>query len=557
MTTARVLAPDVRVRLHKNIKRSTINGGEAARPVAQRFKDAERIVHLDQYLGEGCSVTTTKNVRSPFGTFQITLVDRPAGVDAATLESLYGMIEPMDGIEIRMSHNQGRRSREPPVVMRGFVGRVTRSQGVDEAGRPQRRVIITGQDYGRWWEMLKVLHRPQWYLDTALISSFKLFERFGVPATNMPASVFVREMIEKIINPHLAAALPEDWKMPKALTVEAIVGEGLTSLGGPQGAEGSIYSICAEFLDVSNGFNELFIEDRQETVTVVFRPNPALDLDEKPIQRMAAYQAPQGPAAADGTAAPSEPADRSTIIAPLRLAVPASDIQEMTLGRSDEAIANYFWTEGARFELVRGITAQGEAIGAARASVFDEAYPNNNPRLYGLRPMIVASQMGPSASFQPTADGQAMARREQDATRWLDERRRVLMETNRDSAVFETGHVRLAGNEMIRAGCYLEMGQGALAGLFYVSSVTHTYAVFQGFFTEVEVERGMGFAKRVQSGGQVGPWLIEMGAGAQGASPTAPPLIGQAAAAEASASPVLREELPPPSTIAQPIAGED
>lgn len=489
MTTAsaRVLHPDLRVTLYKLVKRTMVNG---TLPASERFQQSGRQVDLTPYFSDMGALHTAKSIRSPAGAFHFTFSDRPH-MAAGVLETLYGLIEPMDAIEIRISHNQ--RATQPPVVMRGFVSHVSRSIGMDGQGNPTRIVNVEGHDYGKLWQMLQILTRPWHSLGQTWISSFPLFERFGIGLqTTLSANDFIAAVVEQVLNPHLAGMLPDDWPMPKAITPVCTVTEGQTSVTGPQNAEGPLFNIMAQFGDVTSGFNELFIEDREDSVAAIYRPSPARDLDGQPIQ-----------------AAQGEPAPAPTL--------PAADIVSLNLARSDQDVANYFWVEDPRFELVREFSLQfAAATSAQRETVFMTTHPNNNPAIYGLRPMVVASQMGESPTFQGGQPAAAQQERNQAALRWLDERRRILGATNRDNAILESGSARIAGNERIRPGQHITLGEGALAALYYVEAVQHDYVPYQGYFTTLSLARGQGFARRLQAGSAVSPYLIELGAAAPG-----------------------------------------
>lgn len=573
-TPVRVLHPDLSVKLHKLVKRETIDG---TTPTAERFKDSDRTLDITKFFSEAGSIITHKSVRQAAGGFTLVFTDKPYG-DGNALETIYGLVEPMDGIEIRMSHNHGHANRRPPIIMRGFVSEIGRSQSVDGNGAPMRTVTVQGHDYGKIWQMLRILFRPLNVIGEIYLTSFRLFERFGVGlAVNQRCSEFVQAVVEQIINTHLAGMLPADWPMPRSITVDAIVGEGLTSVSGPQNQEGSIYDILALFTDVTAGFNELYIEDREDTVAAVFRPNPALDLNGVPIQRPTGYRAPaQLPAAqSPAPAAPVTPSSLTpasspgeavaelpatvvvapaplvtvpppTPILPYRVFIPASDIVSLEISRSDQDVANYFWVEDPRFELVSALPLQMGAITSAqRATIYNPDYPNNRPGIYGLRPMVVATQMGAAASFASGQNAATQAEREQQALLWSDDRRRILNLTNRDNVLLEHGTVRITGNENVRAGSHVNIGEGALAAPFYVAAVTHEYQPFKGYFTTLTLERGHGFVRRVQAGNAFAPWLLELGAGA----PTQPTATGNAAAARTSPSettPSISQSVPPP-----------
>src|ERR1035437_7882563 len=102
--------PGLQVTLLKNVSRTTLDG---ATPVAQRFSGAMQSIDLTPYIGAHNGVRVSKSVREPAGSFSITMTDQ-LYYPGTTLtsrgpksygDSLYSLIEPMDGIEIRMTGN--------------------------------------------------------------------------------------------------------------------------------------------------------------------------------------------------------------------------------------------------------------------------------------------------------------------------------------------------------------------------------------------------------------------------------------------------------------------
>src|SRR5690606_24491499 len=73
-------------------------------PVSERFKGIDQKIDLTPYLSESSGIRTSKSVREAAGGFAITLADKPY-IDENALETMYGIIESMDFIEIRARHN--------------------------------------------------------------------------------------------------------------------------------------------------------------------------------------------------------------------------------------------------------------------------------------------------------------------------------------------------------------------------------------------------------------------------------------------------------------------
>ena len=71
---------------------------------------------------------------------------------------------------------------------------------------------------------------------------------------------------------------------------------------------------------------------------------------------------------------------------------------------------------------------------------------------------------------------------------------------NKDNVIFESGSLRLRGNERIKAGMQLNVSRGnKMYSSYYVTKVDHEFVPFQGFYTTVTVERGTNFITRSQS----------------------------------------------------------
>jgi hypothetical protein len=69
----------------------------------------------------------------------------------------------------------------------------------------------------------------------------------------------------------------------------------------------------------------------------------------------------------------------------------------------------------------------------------------------------------------------------------------------------------IKGNGAIKAGSYVNLARGANAGLvaeYYCHTVTHDFAPFLRYTTQVSFDRGTGFIQRVQR--KDGAYLPEM-----------------------------------------------
>jgi hypothetical protein len=458
---------------------------------------ANQEIDLTPFLGDGGFVQIAKSVRDAAGGFSITLVDQPIQHNGL-FDSLYGQIEPMDFIEIRVRHNLPglglTNDPTPPVYMRGFVSEINRDQKMGANGRPQRTVTIAGHDYGKIWQMIQLIYTAGYLVGTDILSSFKLFELWGPGySTVLTAQDFVQQVMSKIFNQFLGNLMPSNSPNPRAVKFDIGAVPGVVSIQGVQNQQGTLYNLLTTFGDVG-GFNELYIEDREDGVYCVYRPAPLRDINGKLIQPGA--------------------------VAPETIDVHEADLIGLRTGRSDANTANYYWTRAPRFELVGDIYRQQFAIQGAEAteaaSVTLTRYPNSSERYYGIRAMLNETQMGgdditttTSGLLQPDQD-----LRDTSVANWINNRRAVTAAQNRDNVILEKGTARIRADERIRAGCYVNIWQGSFMSTFYVPRVELDYVPYEGLFMTLTLERGTGYLQRMNgANGMQSPWLQEMAGG--------------------------------------------
>lgn len=479
-----VYDPSIRVTLYKTVKREKL---DESTQVSGRFKMVESKVDLTPYLGEGSSLRTSKGVREPAGGFVLTVADK-AYSNLLGADSLYGIIEPMDFIEIRMTRRP-QPGGLPPIVMRGFVSDVNRSEAMGADGKPIRVVTVTGQDYGKLWQMLQILYLPGYIVGQDTLSAFKLFERFGAGfSTSMTGKQFLTEVIDKILNPYVAKVVPENSPNPRKITIdeEQLAKHGTTSVSGPQNREGSVYDVMRTYLDVGI-WNELFLEDREDGVYAVWRANPYKSVAGEKIQ------------------------DDAPDVEVIDL--PAEDVVSISVGRTDANVANYYWVRSPLFELNTDIYRRLHSIKDDKKTVDLSEYPNTASKLYGIRVMFVDTQMGGDdvKTFQSGQKEAEHKKRDTSQVNWINDRRRILVEQNKDNVVFEKGSMRIKGNERIRSGMYVRLRRGQFFAEYYVAQIHHDYMPFQGFFSTLNVERGRGFIERAKrDGGSASPYYAEL-----------------------------------------------
>ena len=116
--------------------------------------------------------------------------------------------------------------------------------------------------------------------------------------------------------------------------------------------------------------------------------------------------------------------------------------------RSDANVANYFQVNMPRFDLFGADMLNLAGVSKDPRSFYLQDYPNATPKLYGMRFMEAATQMGGADSLG-RVDGQSeavMRKGVRSDALWIDQRRAQLMAQNKDNVVFESGSITLSGS---------------------------------------------------------------------------------------------------------------
>lgn len=480
--------PQASILLIKSLKRQELGAGKPA--AKDRLSDLRSIDLTPFLLTDGASLSVSKSVRQPAGEFALTVPDRPANVPSggkSVAETLYGIVEPMDFIEIRLAANPDKenmpKKNTPWVVMRGFVTQVSRSESM-QGGEPRRTVSITGHDYGKILQIIQLYYLFGTPIGAYFQDELKFFQKF---ATENEAKIklltdFFQSLTTNVLNPFLGkltqlavppkgAAIIKEFR-PKCTVI------GATSpwyISGFQDV--SVYDLLKSICDVGP-FNELYTMDREDGIDLVLRPAPLLSIN--------------------GTQIQGEKPETAT--------VDSADIESIQVSRSDESVANFYWVRSSIVEQLR-VDELTLALSGAElpVSTWDtEAYVNTEAKYYGYRKMEVQSNIAPPELAATDAPSQQTA---QDETlrlgTWLAHRRKLLADLNKDSLVLESGRISMAGKPTLKAGTQLTVTRGNKRESFdcYAHTVAHEFQPFTGNFrTIVTFDRGTGWVKRASPG---------------------------------------------------------
>lgn len=466
----KVYHPQISIRLIKVVQRLEAAAGIK---VAARYGELTEFA-LEGFLGDGGSVKVSKGIKDPVGRFTITLADR----NTDNMDSLYGLIEPMDLVEIRMAHNpcSEEGGYKLPIVMRGFVSEIRRDESM-EAERSRRIVTITGEDYGKIFQIMQVLYIDHHAVGKKAIHGFKFLHQYKIDTTNEPSvkkfiKMAVKEIADKFIAnmpwKNSARAKPFARLTPLASVEGKVSGQQVNQWPGGNNIYGLITQVC----DVKSGFNEFFIIDREDDVAVVMRPTPFITPDGELI----------------------EPSSEESDWFPDEVTVSSADIQSLQVSRTDANVSNFFWVRAPHNTMN---TDSHQRLRDQPLPVLD--VPNCDPKLYGIRMMEATANLKmPSKTNSDSPSEKAMLAAAPSEIAWRKSLLNRLKDASVDAVVFERGQMRLKGNEKIRPGGYLRVERGGMVSRCYAVQVEYEFAPFHGCFTTVRFERGTGFVARAQ-----------------------------------------------------------
>lgn len=468
----RVYTPQIEVTLVKMLDRKD--------GMADRFTKAERVIDLTGYLGEAGAVQTTKSITEACGAFSISFAD---DIQYAVKDSLHVLIEPMDLIEIRGSRDAAAYAGERlPLIMRGFVSSIRRTESMGQDGSPARAVVISGHDFGKLWMIHGVWYEKAEAEGQPLLTVFGLLDTLGFAVRAFQISDFIKTFCLEVMNVRVKElrVFAKFAQQVRPFVPECSVKQGEimprvqeTIVSGPY------WNIIKAASD--GPWNELFVRDEEDGPHLIFRPAPYKDLK--------------------GNYILDDAADPGTVD------IGIDEVVQWDVTRTDGRVGNFFWVPpgGSSFDT----NAQATAGSIVDATAFDFKHGNNKPELFGYKKMQAETILIPNGTPGISAEQPAASRApmNQNSLAWHKQRAKELQAMNRDNSVFEDGGATIMGHERIVIGKYIRLTRGQLVSEAYVTSVSHSIQPLSTWSTTISFERGTGFLERNRLKGS--PFIAE------------------------------------------------
>lgn len=480
--------PAFSVTIYKAITRS-----DAGQP--SRMQGGGAPWDITPHLGDGSEINVSKSVSSPMGSFVITVPDQPYRVDperGGAADTLYGLLEPMDEIEIRLAR---RPSRYPgqnlPLLMRGFIRSVRRAESMGGDGKPRRVTVIQGNDYGWLFEMTQLppLVFLNYGLGLPMLSAWDSFLVIGDQQKPRPVGEFFQLLLDHMVNRQaqiMRARYTITLDDPQKVKGKVVV-PSQDQLLGP------IWNTFISWADPP--WNELWLEDPETTGD----DPPRLRFRTAPYRTW--IQNGQLLEQGETISIMGQQADYETVDLTI------ADVVRLDASRGEQDVANIYWVDSPVMPGKQTIAREmmdAAAGGLPGYMLLDgDEYPNSDPDLYCYRLMQARSHLLPDAQ-ETGLDGQSeQALKAPDGlygawSEWARDRRKALVEMNCDNVLLEDGTLVVKGDETIRAGKYLSLLRGRFGAEYYAQTVTHRFAPYQHYLTTIHFIRGTGFIERTR-----------------------------------------------------------
>ena len=451
-------------------------------------------------LGDVGSCTVRKNLYQPAGEFQLVFPDLPVtgwnssggeGPGEAVRESLYGLVNPLDKIVIWM-----RRWRddcptvEPWVpVLTGFVRSVGRDEQVGPDGRPQRQVVVAGQDCGAAFLMEQVSAFITYQNDNIggpLPSALTWLREYGLTSQTQKVQDFMWEVGTYTTQSIMEAV---GFEFQKKFYVE----KGTVLPHAAFSQEGTIWEMLYRHAD--GPWNEFFVRENRNMFPdmaekcpgpvgdihkkelldpeLVFRPTPWLDYDENPL--------------------PDVNMDSVTM-----WNIDIKHVVALRAHRDDSELVNHVWIH-TPVSSAAAFTQAVKNLGLVNADTRDK---------YGDRIQQEATRLFPYDMANAPINlppGEQLAA-ENEVKTWVEERRNWMVLAQNRIHDFERGSITMKGYPMMRVGDYFRLHRGDIVWHGYVTNIVHDFQPYKRYLTTMDYIRGSQIIKRRKT---ENPWDTE------------------------------------------------
>lgn len=441
---------------------------------------------ITPYIGEGGSISTAKDLYNPKGRWEVVIPDKPWGKAAGSgsgqssfiVDTIYGLIAPMNVVEIRLARDAFKYTNRLPVIMRGFVRDVAREEAMGEDGQPARFVRLSGDDYGCIGEIVK-LHQFFGASGQYLNPIMRLNE-LALNTNPLPASKYMETLLDKLWNEQLFQMMAETGNgKVEQIQFDGQVTQGIVSTAQLATNNGTAWKLMMDQADTP--WNELYIEDRdieidgEEGPFLVYRPTPYAEIDKNLDPNLSNNEF------IENTGQKIDPSKVRIVWADEGEASEFVMVRSANYRRHDREVYNIFWVTGTMLKFAAD-KQMATAIAKEIEDVHSLHYKNSQVEIYGARPLELNSSHMP-AGTQPhhTADNPEQSR--VNLSNWTKLRRQWLMAANRDNVKFDEGELSVHGNEQLRIGSYYLILRGSLKVQHYITQVSHHFVPYREFTT--------------------------------------------------------------------------
>lgn len=464
------------------------------------------------------TVSTSKDLVQPAGSFQITLVPRtdPQG------RTWFDKIHPFDFVEISF---KGIKDEKEFVVMRGLIDFVSKSEGY-EGGTPNRQISVNGRDLGCLLTDFQIYYMPELGRQEAVRAQMKVLAWEVDPKLIVNAKEAF-EFLWRYWFQHIdltVQAKPAPLRISQYLmqSAESFIPGNYTSLFFLMQYQGSWLGAFQQFQD--KPFHEFFLYDDEKTSWLIFRPARLKD--------------------ARGNYAPVVEEIRQkgySWMYPADISIEKEEKISMAVQKGGTEIYTYYFTvptqeliskEKYRMALMN--------INNPRASI--NPYIASNPNFpshvkrYGFRPLEATTTFAFQDVGQISGQGRstedipalnAVARYQQGNSQgkpYLDgvikptfyetgiDLNKTLVTWFLHNPLLYHGSVDITGTNRATIGTYLwdkddNEGRGRME--YYIEGVSHSFVQLQSFRTSLRITRGMPWEGLAQKEGDVNVFYFD------------------------------------------------